>query len=238
MIELAILDDRMDDAEKMRLDVEDFAKTVALPISVCIFDNPFDFLECIEKEGGADIYLLDIIMPHMTGMQVAERLRKRGERCEIVFMTTSLEYGVDAFGVNAAGYLVKPVAKADLAKVLERVIGQVRRFDRPPVLIKINGGNRKVFAEDIVFIESFNHYRQVTLRDGKTLKTPTTLGQLETMLSDYKEFCSPHRAYIVNLEYVKGIQSNELLLPDRNVPIAKNAYRRFKEYYLQFCFQK
>lgn len=238
MIELAILDDRMDDAEITRLAVEDFAKTAALPISVRMFDNPFDFLECVERDGGADIYLLDIIMPHMTGMQVAERLRRRGERCEIVFMTTSLEYGVDAFGVNAAGYLVKPVAKADLAKVLERVIGLLRRFDRPAVLIKINGGNRKVFAEEIVFIESFNHYRQVTLRDGQSLKTSATLGQLEIMLSDYKEFCSPHRAYIVNLEYVKGIQGNELLLPEKNIPIAKNAYRRFKEYYLQYCFQK
>ena len=153
-------------------------------------------------------------------------------------MTTSLEYGVDAFGVNAAGYLVKPFAKEDLAKVLDRVVGQVRRFDRPPLLIEINGGNRKVFSEDIVLIESFNHYRQVTLRDGQSLKTSATLGQLETMLSGYREFCSPHRAYIINLEYVKGIQSKELLLPDRSVPIAKSAYKRFKEYYLQYCFQK
>ena len=238
MIGIAILDDIRSEAEKICLLAKSFAATIAYPVTIQIFENSFELFDCIEKQGGFDIYLLDIIMPYITGIQVAEQLRKRGERCEIVFLTTSFEYGVDAFGVHAAGYLVKPVAERDLSEVLSRALVQMKRFDRPPVFIKIKGGIRKVLAEEIVMIESFNHHSELTLSDGQSLKTPTTLGQLEDVLKTYKEFCFPHRSYIVNLDYVKGIQNSCFLLPDRVVPIAKSLYRKVKEYYLHHCFEQ
>lgn len=55
------------------------------------------------------MYLLDIVMPHLTGIETAKRIRARGETAEIMFLTTSREYALDAFSVKASDYLLKPL---------------------------------------------------------------------------------------------------------------------------------
>lgn len=111
MIRAAILDDRPADMADILGIARKFAATLPYPLVLETFSSPYDLLEAVEEKGGFDVYFLDVIMPLMTGIEVAERLRRRGERCEIVFLTTSREYGVDAFDVRAAGYLVKPVSE-------------------------------------------------------------------------------------------------------------------------------
>ena len=126
----------------------------------------------------------------------------------------------------------------NFSEVLSRVFANLLHSNRPPVFIRINGGRRKVLAEEIVLIESFNHRREILLSDGQKLETAMTLKELEELLKEYGEFCSPHRTYIVNLDHVRGVQGNNLLLKDRVLPIAKNSYRQLKEYYLKYSFDK
>ena len=87
-----------------------------------------------------------------------------------------------------------------------------------------------------MLIESFNHDREITLADGERVKTPATLSALSESLRPYSEFYAPHRAYIVNLDYVSGIRGSELLLPGRVVPIARKNVKAFREYYLTYSF--
>lgn len=61
------------------------------------------------KSGRYDLFLLDIIMPHMSGIALAQNIRKRSKRAKLVFLTTSREYGIEAIGMKASGYLLKPI---------------------------------------------------------------------------------------------------------------------------------
>lgn len=87
-------------------------------------------------------------------------------------------------------------------------------------------------------IESFNHIREVRLENGQSVPTPMTLAEFVKLLKGYPEFYSPHRSYIVNLDYVFGIQNNALLIGGTSIPIAKNAGKKFREYYMKYCFGK
>ena len=89
-----------------------------------------------------------------------------------------------------------------------------------------------------VFIESFNHRREVTLTGGRTLSTPMTLSELGELLRPFPEFRSPHRAYLVNLNFVTGIGGAEVFVGEERISIAKSGLRAFKEDYLEFCFSK
>ena len=60
-------------------------------MQVSCFDSSYDLLEALEKSGGYDLYLLDIIMPHMSGIELAKKIRERGERSKLLFLTTSRE---------------------------------------------------------------------------------------------------------------------------------------------------
>ena len=67
-----------------------------------------DFLDCKHT---IDILFLDIYMPGLSGMSVAAELRRRDIQSPIIFLTTSTDHALEAFGVGATQYLVKPYQK-------------------------------------------------------------------------------------------------------------------------------
>ena len=110
MLHIGICDDNQKDISRVQeLAVRFSEQHPEMPVQIQAYSSPYDLLDDIEKTGGFDLYLLDVVMPHMTGVTLARRIRERKERAEILFLTVSKEYAVEAFSVKASGYLIKPV---------------------------------------------------------------------------------------------------------------------------------
>lgn len=238
MIQIAICDDRKEDIQKLKDYVGWFSgEHPDIPLKAEVFISPYDLLEAISSRGGYDLYLLDVIMPRLSGIDIARKIRERGETAEILFLTTSREYAVEAFGVKASGYLIKPVKKADFENEVLSCINHLAPKDNPAILLKTKEGIRKVHIQEIAMIESFNHSRVCTLADGTTVETPATLSSLYEQLRTYPCFFLPHRSYIVNLEYVNGLTEMELLMAGgQRIPISRNIYPKLKEAYMNYVF--
>lgn len=238
MIRIGICDDTKQDLHKLEEYVLWFSeKHPEYPLKAETFTSSYDILDALEERGGYDLYLLDIIMPFLNGIDVAKRIRKRGETAEILFLTTSREYAVEAFGVKASGYLVKPVKKQDFEREVLHCVSNLKPSENPSILLKTKEGIRKVHIQELVMVESFNHTRICTLSDGKALETSATLSSLYEQLKQYPRFYLPHRAYIVNFEYVNGLTPKELLMVNgRQVPISRNIYPKLKEAYINYTF--
>ena len=210
-----------------------------LPLRLHSFRSPFDLLDALEQNGGFDLYLLDILMPHFPGVELARHIRERGEAAEILFLTTSREYAVEAFGVEACGYLLKPVNPEELEHALLAAARRLFQRDSAFLLLKTTHGLRKLHHRELMLVESFNQRRVCTLADGSEVQTPTTLSSLKASLSTDPRFFSPHRAYLVNLEYVSGFTANELYLPgERRIPIARKLYTSLKSAYMDYVVRK
>ena len=107
MLTLCICDDSPEDTTQIRALADRFVQEhPELGLRTEFFSSPFDLLEHLDEKGGFDLYLLDILMPHMKGIELARRIRERGEPAELIFLTISREYALDAFEVDASGYLV------------------------------------------------------------------------------------------------------------------------------------
>ena len=145
---------------------------------------------------------------------------------------------MEAFGVRAAGYLLKPVDRVRLEDVLRAAFARLDAPGGKPVVVRTGGGLRKALTSEIVCIESFNHRREILLSDGSRVVTPETLERFRQLLADEPGFYAPHRTYIVNLDYVTGIQDGDVLIRGAAFPVAKKSYRKFMEYYLDYCFKK
>ncbi len=209
----------------------------AFPLRIESFLSGYDLLETVRLQGGYDLYLLDVLMPHLNGIELARRLRERGEVAELLFLTVSREYAVEAFGVKAAGYLLKPIQRADFNREVLGCLHRLTLKDNPALLFKTREGLRKVHVREIVTIESFTHRRVCTLADGRTFETAATLSSLYERLQAYPRFFLPHRAYIVNLDYVGGLTSTDLLMTDgRRIPVSRKLYARLREVYLDSIF--
>lgn len=91
------------------------------------YSNPYEALEKVELLK-PDVLFLDIEMPEMTGLELAEKIHARGCDCEIVFITAYNQYAIEAFSVNALDYLLKPVTSEGLHRAVERVMTRRRRL--------------------------------------------------------------------------------------------------------------
>lgn len=178
------------------------------------------------------------MMPEMTGIQLAEIIRGRSEQAEILFLTVSREYAVDAFAVRALGYLLKPVSKPSFDEEVLRAVQKLTNEKSAAITVKTKDGMRRVRLHELVMVESFNHTRVLTMSDGNVLETSATLSELFDSLSCHKNFYMPHRAYIVNLGYSMGIKRCELLMfGNHRIPIPRRQYSIMLELFSNYFFK-
>ncbi len=236
MLRIGICDDKREDIDRIKdLAVRFSAEHPEMPIQIQAYKSPYDLLDDIEKTGGFDLYLLDVVMPHMTGLELARRVRERKERAEILFLTVSREYAVDAFSVKASGYLIKPVKKLDFDEAVLECIRRLSPEGRPALILKLKDGLQRVPIHELVCIESFNHNQICTLSDGSLLETAVTLSELMEKLKEYPAFIRPHRAYIVNMEFIRKLAGYELILTNgKRVPVPQSGYGKLKSAYLTY----
>jgi len=168
------------------------------------------------------VCFLDVRMPGLTGVEVAQRI---GGRSQVIFITAHSDHALAAFDAGAVDYLVKPVSaerleqavqrvKARLAEpttepgdfdLLDRLAGQVRRPDYLDLIETGVGGEVSlVRIDDVVFFESEARYTRVVHRAGDALiRTP--LKELASQL-DPAVFVQVHRSVIVNRHHIASAQ--------------------------------
>lgn len=172
-----------------------------------------------------DLVFLDIRMPGLTGLQVAEQLRELPRQPKVIFTTAYPDHAVEAFDLAAADYLVKPFDAERLARAVERALAsgaaaqetskeddaapQDASSNRPEpqdrlVRIPVQRDGRTVLIEGdaIVYAAAARGYSSLKLADDKVLVS-FSLNELERRLHGH--FCRVHRSYLVNLRYVREL---------------------------------
>lgn len=240
MIRLCICDDNEIDNQQMKVLMESFMKEhPEYPIQVEYFISSYEVIEYINKFGGFDIYILDIIMPDVDGLQLARKIRERDDACEILFLTISCEYAIDAFQVKARNYLVKPIYKVDFDREVLISIRNICSARQSSLLLKTKEGYRKILLHELVMIEGFDHRQICTFSDGSKLETTVTLTSLYKEIKAYPCFYMPHRSYIINLDYVCGITAQNILFHGgKTIPVSRNVYNQLKRVLLDYSLSK
>ena len=166
--------------------------------------------EAVEKlmEVRVDVMFLDISMPKTNGMQLAEALHKLKNPPQVVFVTAYSEYALDAFGVDATDYLMKPVETDRLAQALDKIVEHIKPLNLPVSVERIpvvkSGSKVLVPIDQIRFIEAKDDYSCIYTEGDRFLST-ISLQKLEDRLVGHG-FFRIHRSYIVNLEYVADVE--------------------------------
>ncbi|MCO7125478.1 response regulator [Sporolactobacillus shoreicorticis] len=102
--------------------------------SIQSFTDPEQALDAAKKQT-PDVAFLDIEMPELNGIELAEALQAADERIDIIFTTAYDEFAIKAFELNAIDYLLKPIMKPRLTKAVERLLKNrenVQTAPRPP----------------------------------------------------------------------------------------------------------
>lgn len=174
-----------------------------------------------------DVLFLDIEMPEMSGLELTRRLENK--RPIIIFTTSKRDYAVDAFELNVADYIVKPVTPARFLQAMEkaREIYGSNRVDfsveeKEFVFIRDNGILKRLLIDDIHFLEAMGDYVKVFTQQ-KFHAIHTTLKKVEEKLPPNK-FLRVHRSYIVALNKIEKIEEGVIVINNKTIPVA-DAYR-------------
>lgn len=232
---ITICDDQKNELENVRQTVSEYAQAHSeLMIKVSCFLNPLDMLDDISKNGVPDIALLDICMPGVLGTELAKELQnKGGDNTDIIFLTTSSDFAVEAFSLHVNDYLTKPFTKERLIGTLDRVIEKRKRRLFVPVTC-----GREIYRIDlyqVMYMESKSHNVEIFLKSGKSIKTRTALADMKTILYNVDGFISVGASYIVNLRCVQSILQTELVMTNgQNIPVPRRLRNDVRELYFDF----
>jgi two-component system, LytTR family, response regulator LytT len=152
----------------------------------------------------ADVVFLDIAMPGLTGIELAEVLATLDSPPAVVFVTAHAHHALEAFGVAALDYLLKPVGPKRLLQTLGRLSpaeAPAPAFERIPV----EKGGKKLLLDigDVHYVMAQGDYSYLFTSDERYLST-TSLTELEGRL-DTHSFFRVHRRFLVNLARVKEV---------------------------------
>jgi DNA-binding LytR/AlgR family response regulator len=188
-----------------------------------------------------DIYILDIQMPGMSGMRLAEQIRSRREYPGpvIIFVTALREHMQEAFDVQAYHFLLKPIDDDKFHTVLAGAVAEsLKRNRRESIVVKQNGVAHTIPLDDILFVESLRKQIAIHTRTG-VLEAYGKIGELAETLEASNMFFRCHRCYIVNMERIAKFSTKTLTITNgQEIFLAREKYQAFVKAYAQYAMLK
>ncbi|MCR4930137.1 MAG: LytTR family DNA-binding domain-containing protein [Lachnospiraceae bacterium] len=236
-----------DDEKRIRETIADCIKEVNANVEVETYS---DAKLVVSPSFESDIVFLDIQMPGIDGMNAAKLLRSNGKKTVIVFVTALEDYVFNAFDVGAFQYIVKPFDKEKLKAVICQAIEQANEQkyidkmlsdkesseESRTILVKSGGANTKVIISDIEYAEIFDRRIVLHMTSRDTIEYYGKMSDLESILG--KDFFRVHRAYMINLAFVKSYDSKTVNVAGKEIPVARGKYQELIKTYLSFHTRK
>lgn len=236
MFLIALLDDEISDLKKTEQMLGHYEKAhPETEVSIQCYSDGAQLIRQVEEGNYTpDILFLDIYMPEKTGIEIARELRELESDTRIVFLTTSKEHALEAYGVDAAQYLVKPVSEERLFPILDRYLGELKE-NRRYILLRREGRICRVKVNDIVYCEAQGKLQCIHFADGSHFLLRITMTEIYEMLSPYREFVRVGVAYIINLEHIESLSRKELSMDNGKVIyLPRGSYQPLREKYFTF----
>lgn len=196
------------------------------------FQSGGELLARAENDGGFDLYILDILMPELNGIETGRLLRALGEGGEIVYLTNSNDFAADSYDVRAFFYLLKPVGEAKLFQVLDGAVEKLSRRRTSAVVVNTAAGPRRLLLERIRYVERVGRCVRYYCTDA-TVDSQSIRGSLREaaapLLADQR-FYLCGASYVLNFQHVTGVNGQAALLDDgQTVMLPRTAAAEFKK---------
>lgn len=172
-----------------------------------------------------DIYFLDIEMPGINGLEVAEELRLRLVNKEIVFLSFHEHYVWKVFDVKPTAFIRKSQLNTDLQDALEMIRKHARKNQAATEIFLNCKGTERIKPAEILYCRSEEHYVRFVSEGGADKLYRMKLEQVEAALREYG-FVRVHSRYLVNLEYIHTISANKIhMINGQDIPVSR-AYKK------------
>lgn len=223
-IRIAVVENELNVAQNDIVLLERYAKENSLSLETSIFQNGYEFLDTEEE---FDAVLMDIDMPGLNGMEVAEKLREKNKAIDIIFTTNLPQFAVDGYKVQALDFVIKPVTFPNLSFAMEKVVEKKRNIVNGSFFLRIGGFAKRINNEEVLYIEMVNHYIVLHETDMEPLRIRGSLKMIEDLLNP-EIFVKINSGIIINISKVSSFENGLVLMEDgSNLPLSRSHKKEF-----------
>jgi DNA-binding LytR/AlgR family response regulator len=232
---IAVCDDNTEELEELTKLLEAYRKKTRASFTCKTYSDGVSLLEDARRKG-FDFLILDVMMPWMSGMQVAHEVRAFDENLKIAFLTSSPEFAVESYSVEAFAYILKPASAENLFPVLDKLFHAAQRPEEC-LRIKFQNGFANLLFSRLAYVEVMNRTLCFHLTDGSVRELTAPLSDYEEALLKRPEFIRVHRAFIVNLWQVQELRPvNILTYTGGVIPVSRRLYAKVRKAYMDQLF--
>lgn len=181
------------------------------------------YYELTEKQH-YDICFMDIEMPGINGIQLAEKLREYDKNTYLVFVTSYFEFAAHGYSLKAFDFIQKSLLDEKLSLVLTGIVLEMKRTENKFYCIETDVRLQRIEYKEIIYLYKSNKNTViVSMEEEIQVRKP-----LQTVFQELnsEEFIWVERGYIINLEHIMGMNGRDIRLRNGTVIRAGKARAR------------
>lgn len=232
-IEIAICEDDRAEIEYMKSLLAGWAEEKQVDCHVDAYISAEQFLFSFDKDFPYHVYILDIQMGGMNGMELAKKIRERDSHAVLVFLTGLSDYALEGYEVEAFRYLIKPVKEKEFYGVMTQIAKNLRKNEHAYFILDRGGELIKIPYTDIWYIEAQGHYVELSYPGGK-IRWKAGIGSRQ---GEFEEngFVMTRRGVLVNINCINRVTKTACILDNgESISISRNCYRHVNEAFIGY----
>jgi DNA-binding LytR/AlgR family response regulator len=217
MIQIAVVEDEKYYGRLFKRYINKYGQENGIRFNVHYFEDGEDIVD--NYKGIYDIILMDIFMQFMDGITAAEKIRKMDSQVLLIFISSSPQYAMKGYGVDALDYVLKPINYYSFSRLMDRAIGKLGKSKEKYLSISGKGSIKKISLSSILYVEVQDHNLFYHTSEG-VFSQRGTMKEVETAL-EKDSFFRCNKCYLVNLEHVKRFEGSNVIVGDDEVQVSR-----------------
>lgn len=240
---IAICEDEKPQLAFITACVAEYVRKERLDVQIKGFSAPQELLTYEVQNGSSVLYLLDIVMDGMSGLELARRIRLYNKRALILYLTNSRESCFEAFSVHAFSYLMKPVDKARLFDELHNCFTYCLspKKEEPIITVKTTEGATPLPLARVNAVEYFDHRLIYHLTDNTRMEGLSSRERFDTQAAELIGlgiFVKCASSYFVNMDNILSASPRSFRMKNGvTFPITRK-YAAAKDQFLKYKFKE
>lgn len=244
MIKIVVCDDSMEDLEEIKELLTKYMEiNKNIQFEIEYFTDSTKLYHQIQAKSQSDIYILDMIMSERTGIDIGTLIRSTEQQSIIIYITSSDDFALEAYGVRAVRYLLKPVREELFAEALDYAISNISKEIKDALYtVKTKEGLVSIPYSKIEYIENYSRTLNICLTDGRNIQSIFIRKSFDEETRQIVEsgfFIQVHKSFLVNLYHVDKLAPGNIIMESgARIPVSKTRTADVKKEYLKFVSEQ
>lgn len=230
MLRIALCDDDLNFMQRLQQDIMEWYQGSADSgnVSVTKFSDSNYLARTIDSGSGFDVFFVDIEMPQMDGLELAEHIRTHLPAAMIIFLTSHSEFSMEGYKFGALRYIPKLDMARQLPEALTAVQAAFTKLESRFLTVRRYSDIMRVPYQEIIYVRHVLRTSQITTLNLGVIKDGRGLKEIHEQLGD-ERFIYIDRSTFVNLDHIRQIKGSEVILRNsEHLPISRQMLTKVK----------